>query len=81
MLISRSKNRGDKTKENHPASFRFGPETKRRLGVVCAYANKKKTVVLEELIDRAYEAIQKNEPLEIQKLEGNKSSIKKKSRL
>lgn len=79
VLISRSKNRGNKTRENHPFSFRFGAETKRRLGVVCTYANKKKTVVLEELIDRAYEALAKGAPDELQRIERKDGPKRKRS--
>jgi hypothetical protein len=69
MLIKQSKRRGPKTKDCQPSSFRFDDETRRRLASVSAYANKKQTAVMEELIDKAYDEIKAKKPLELKKAE------------
>lgn len=69
MLIEKSKPRGPKDKDCKPSSFRFDDETKRRLAAVSLYSGKKQTVIMETLIDKAYEEIQKNFPAELKKIE------------
>lgn len=69
MLIEKSKQRGPKDKDCKPSSFRFDDETKRRLAVVSLYNGKKQTVIVETLIDKAYEEIQKSFPSELKKIE------------
>jgi len=77
VLIERGKRRGKKSEDNRPSSFRFDDETKRRLEVLGLYANKKQTVILEDLIDRAYEEVESRDPDELKKSERLRRELKK----